>query len=1068
MIKIFCISILLSIITLFNINAQWTRTNGPEGGIVFSLERVGSEIWAGTYFGGLYTSKDDGLHWEQSKDFPINAIVTNIISDNDTTIVLASYNYFNTNLNQEEIVDSLYIRVNATSPWQVNQIGNFKQYIGSHKIFFNKFGLFLDLNYSNDLGKTWKSITIPDSVRSNPDDIQLINGIDRIILDTYKNDSTEQNLNYCSFDGGSSWLLMNKFPKDHNILEVFADHDLIILREDYTDSIFLSKDFGNQWDHFKIRDSFYLSTFVSSIRREEDGNLYTFCTNWLHDNLWKSIDNGYTWQMAQYGGTDIVPLKNGDYLVSGNGIQHVSSDLQKWDLSNNNLLATDCRYLFTSPDGYIYTMDGDPTFIKGSRLFQSKNGGLNWQKVLPDSLTDSLFIYDMLFLGDTIIAVDRSKLLFSFDKGLSWIQKSLPNYNLDSQQGLLWFKNKLFVGADQIYITSDLGQTWEISNPIPGNYCTDLLVIDSVIFAIFQTGQIFKSTDNGYNWNYLDAIDASYINKLQFLNGVLFAYGYGIAKFSIDRGNHWELLGRNGIPRTPNKTARDTFLILSLTNFGNLLIAAVSDNGVYTSGNLGSNWFKYNDGLENLQSNCVAVSDSILYVGTSDSGIWKRGNLLNVIAGYVWNDDNGNGIKDSSELPYKGAIISTFPLKSYSSSSALGTYSIIADKFHDTLRAFSTTPYTITVPSYYAVSSGGSYNFGVQRIPNITDVSVTITNTAVFRPGFDNSFVITIKNIGTISTDGIVKMAIPYGIIPSSSIPIPDDQTADTITWNLTNLGIQESISITVNFTVSVDLKRNDTVLFAAKVLSINDQDPSNNLDKHTALVVTSYDPNDKSVSPESYLTPIELQSGMALEYTIRFQNTGNFSADFIHVIDTLDESLDLSTFKLISTSHPCQWNIEGKTVVDFYFQNINLPTIEPGSHGFVKFSVSPFKSTSIGTKIPNRAYIYFDYNPSVLTNTVQTKIAFPVNINQLDKTELLKLYPNPTKNHLTLVWKEALNGLARIWLYDLNGKLCFTKTFSILDGKGEIKFSGLAPGNYQLKLEQNNKIRTEFLTIAR
>jgi len=40
--------ILLSLITSGKLHAQWTQTNGPEGGVVNCLTKVGNEIWMGS------------------------------------------------------------------------------------------------------------------------------------------------------------------------------------------------------------------------------------------------------------------------------------------------------------------------------------------------------------------------------------------------------------------------------------------------------------------------------------------------------------------------------------------------------------------------------------------------------------------------------------------------------------------------------------------------------------------------------------------------------------------------------------------------------------------------------------------------------------------------------------------------------------------------------------------------------------------------------------------------------------------------------------------------------------
>ena len=139
--------------------------------------------------------------------------------------------------------------------------------------------------------------------------------------------------------------------------------------------------------------------------------------------------------------------------------------------------------------------------------------------------------------------------------------------------------------------------------------------------------------------------------------------------------------------------------------------------------------------------------------------------------------------------------------------------------------------------------------------------------------------------------------------------------------------------------------------------------------------IIDSYDPNDKSVSPEGAEASHIVLPNTLLDYTIRFQNTGTDTAYKVIVIDTLSQYLDLSTLEPGTSSYPYILNItgEGLPVLKFTFSNINLTdtfTNELRSHGFVKFKIAPYASTPIGTLINNKCDIYFDYNFPIKTNS--------------------------------------------------------------------------------------------------
>lgn len=146
--------------------------------------------------------------------------------------------------------------------------------------------------------------------------------------------------------------------------------------------------------------------------------------------------------------------------------------------------------------------------------------------------------------------------------------------------------------------------------------------------------------------------------------------------------------------------------------------------------------------------------------------------------------------------------------------------------------------------------------------------------------------------------------------------------------------------------------------------------------------VVGSYDPNIKSVIPEGVGPNHEIDKDWTLDYMIEFQNTGNDTAFLVVLKDTLSENLDLSTIQVKGASHNFTWNLNPDRELVFTFENILLVdsfTNEPGSHGFVRFEITPSTHLIPGDSIENRAGIYFDFNDPIITNTVWHTIRKPV-----------------------------------------------------------------------------------------
>ncbi|MEI6409458.1 MAG: T9SS type A sorting domain-containing protein [Bacteroidota bacterium] len=157
-----------------------------------------------------------------------------------------------------------------------------------------------------------------------------------------------------------------------------------------------------------------------------------------------------------------------------------------------------------------------------------------------------------------------------------------------------------------------------------------------------------------------------------------------------------------------------------------------------------------------------------------------------------------------------------------------------------------------------------------------------------------------------------------------------------------------------------------------------DDADHFISIDCHEGI--NAFDPNHKSAQPEGVTEAHYIQPTTDLNYEITFQNLGNGTASNVVLLDTLSSALDIVGLEPGASSFPYQLSID-KGVLRFAFNNINLPHAaanEPGSIGFVKFRVHQKAGNKPGTVIQNRAGIYFDQNPVVMTNTVTHRIPAP------------------------------------------------------------------------------------------
>ena len=234
-----------------------------------------------------------------------------------------------------------------------------------------------------------------------------------------------------------------------------------------------------------------------------------------------------------------------------------------------------------------------------------------------------------------------------------------------------------------------------------------------------------------------------------------------------------------------------------------------------------------------------------------------------------------------------------------------------------------------------------------------------------------------------------------------------------------------------------------------------DDADPI--VDIYCGVVTGSYDPNDKTGFPIGQTDQFYIQPNQQLQYAIRFQNTGTDTAFTVVIRDTLDIDLNIFTVTPGVSSHNYEFRMYGPRVLEWTFNNINLPDSaanQAGSNGFVTFHVEQVPDLAPGTEISNDADIYFDFNAPITTNTTMHRI-FEGFVSVLNLQDLSKgkkqfiLYPNPTSSEITITSEkfsiEAYTLCDQMGRVVGSGKLTGTNT--------TISLSSLSKGIYLLKV---------------
>lgn len=463
-----------------------------------------------------------------------------------------------------------------------------------------------------------------------------------------------------------------------------------------------------------------------------------------------------------------------------------------------------------------------------------------------------------------------------------------------------------------------------------------------------------------------------------------------------------------------------------------------------------------------------------VYGNHGNSDFWIVKLIESNVSGLVFHDTNLNGIPDEGEQGIAGHLIKQEPGPFYTFTNNQGKYFFKAETGEHTVSyvpvnywyATAEEDYQFSVISYDQIID--TLDFGIATRENSPDVAVYLTGSPT-RVGFDTHYWITYKNQGTLTTSGTVNVAFDPLLTFVSSTETPASQSGNVFTWNYGPMGPGVEHQFRIDFQVPGIEHLGDTLFSHAWITPFDpDTCPANNYDTIYQEITGSYDPNDKRVSPAGIGDEGYVLHGQRLSYTIRFQNTGNDTAFTVLVRDTLDvTNMDIETINIETYSHPVSWQFKNPNVMEFRFNNILLPdsTVnEPGSHGFVRFSVSPKPGMPDYTVVENTAHIYFDYNPAVVTNTtVNTYVTnIPTGINGQTSSDLIAhIYPNPASDKLNIAFTGA--GSKSISMTNLLGQSVYRSETS--EKQLSIDLSHFDKGMYFIVVS-NNKQKSQVKVV--
>lgn len=486
-------------------------------------------------------------------------------------------------------------------------------------------------------------------------------------------------------------------------------------------------------------------------------------------------------------------------------------------------------------------------------------------------------------------------------------------------------------------------------------------------------------------------------------------------------------------------------------------------NNMYTGG--------YSVMIFDAAMNCMQVDSIYLGYDSTNCG---------TITGNIYADMNSDCIKNTGDIDLYNAVVIANPGNRYAYPDMQGnyrffsvpyaTYTITSSSYNSILSPTCTTTLNTTVNSGTPNSTGNNFAFQ-NNSPTQPDMTVWGYSNGIV-PGFNCHVTYGLNNLSFVSGSGVFKATLPSAFIANitSASPAAYTLSGDTIIWNFSNVGYNNYAWFTVNFTVPVNtpLGSQFTSCMWAQT-TVTDYNPANNTSCYSRLVTGSFDPNDKSVSPAGTGPNGNITvSDNELTYLIRFQNTGNGPAVNIIVKDTISSFLDMNTFQMLSSSHNYAIDVLPGNIIRWKFNNIMLPdsnSNEPASHGFIQYRIKQKTNNALGTQIKNTAYIYFDFNDPVITNTTLNTIAAPVGILEVSKDDhLWSVYPNPSNGTLYINSNNLSLEESQIQIINAIGQMVYSETMK--NNFKTIDLSKCGNGIYFIKIASGKNTVTKRIVL--
>lgn len=568
---------------------------------------------------------------------------------------------------------------------------------------------------------------------------------------------------------------------------------------------------------------------------------------------------------------------------------------------------------------------GNDTVCLGETVYLLPNTGGIWSSVLPTIASVNN--------NGIVITQQRGKLQFLYTDIISNCQSyTLPLNIVDGAMVNFSTLSKICVGQEIKFTASNTG-TWKTSDPEIAS-----IDIHGNVIALKQGSCSFTFTDDICSITKSSQVITVHNNPVLNEANTIF----------LKKGDTYIL----------NYT-KPANIVSSNTN----IIGGNSQTGKLTAKNTGTVTLY-------VENNAGCISKIITIVVNPANA--------RLVKGIVYADYNANGIYDGGDLSLPGFQIQEKNVNKYYYTNQFGEYYFTLE--NDQTDILFDAKYGQWQESQYIVPlqyNGSPIDINRGFLPkiNATDKAEASLFTSWLRCSSEVFLHAKTFNRGTFPLKGkmVVKVDQRSPIVYAN--PNFSFKNNNEYEWHFSDLKPGKDLSPGIKIMVPQTLSTTDSLFFEMYI--VNEEGDVLDEKSYGELIRCSYDPNDKMSSPNRGGEEKHILLKEPIDYTIRFQNTGNDTAFYVRIFDELDKNLDPSSILITGSSHDVKVITEGHKV-SFVFEDIILPDSSRnflGSQGYVSFKIKAYDQSLQDYKLNNTAKIVFDFNDAIVTNTVKNTL---------------------------------------------------------------------------------------------